>query len=170
MVSKVCTKCNVLKEIFLFSFRKERKSYRSVCKECEAKFSRDWRKNNIDKSRKAAREYSHLNKESIKKFRRDSGYYKKYYQKNKTRISKNTKKYREKIGKDLIIRSRIYNKKSVDILSDGYIKHLIVKNSFFSRTIIPQNLINLKRYTILIKRKLKEINDEKRNGTTERAQ
>ena len=54
-------------------------------------------------------------------------------------------------------------------LLDPYVKILLCKGTHLTPNMITSELVLLKRKHLLIHRKLKEINDEKRNGTTERA-
>ncbi|KPG69102.1 hypothetical protein [Pseudomonas libanensis] len=76
-----------------------------------------------------------------------NAYGKAYYQANKTQ------------GKGHAKRSL---KRSVDRLDDTYIKQILVKFTTLKRFQIPQELVELKRLELSIKRKTKEMLDEER--------
>lgn len=87
-LSKVCTKCGILKTIDEFHVRKEtRDKRRSECKECSCKKRREyhfknhkqslesskrWKEDNLDKVKEYSREYYELNKERLLKNKRET--------------------------------------------------------------------------------------------------
>ena len=75
-----------------------------------------------------------------------NAYGKAYYQSNKSK------------GKSHAKRSF---KKAVDRLDDTYVKHILVKYTTLNRRQIPQEMVELKRLALSIKRKTKEMLDEK---------
>lgn len=92
-------------------------------------------------SKAKQKEYYQANREAR------NAYGKAYYQANKTQ------------GKGHAKRSL---KRSVDRLDDTYIKQILVKFTTLKRFQIPQELVELKRLELSIKRKTKEMLDEER--------
>lgn len=88
---KKCSKCGVEKELKYFYKRKDSKDgYRSECKECKNKVSKEWALLNKDKVKKIKRKYYDNNKENV--IERT-----KIWQiENKERYKEISKKYRNK--------------------------------------------------------------------------
>ena len=79
---KKCTKCNQIKSIEEFTYRKDSSCYRGECKKCETKRRKEYYNNNIDKIKKIQKEYTIRNKQS------KIEYDKKYRKENKKAITK----------------------------------------------------------------------------------
>ena len=77
-----CTKCNQIKSIEEFTYRKDSSCYRGECKKCETKRRKEYYNNNIDKIKKIQKEYTIRNKQS------KIEYDKKYRKENKKAITK----------------------------------------------------------------------------------
>jgi hypothetical protein len=74
---KKCTKCHILKDIYDFRIRKDRKcGYRSSCKECDKEMSKKW-----------------INKNLTYVQERNKNYNKKYYKSNLDNIKERHKSY-----------------------------------------------------------------------------
>lgn len=83
-----------------------------------------------------------------------------YYQANREVRNAYGKAYyanNKQKGKDHAKRSL---KRAVEALDDTYIKQLLVKYTSLKRSNIPQELVDLKRLEMSIKRKVKELSDE----------
>tara|TARA_Y100001937_G_C7027558_1_gene288497 strand:+ start:70 stop:789 length:720 start_codon:yes stop_codon:yes gene_type:complete len=143
METKVCTKCNVEKDVTEFV------KWKTKCKTCISEYQREYRQKNKETLKKRKKEWYQKNKESIDKRVREwninnkerlKKWNKEYYQKNKESINKRHREYkknnREKLKKiysdyqrvrrlsdplfnlKLKIRNRIYN----SLNRKGYIK------------------------------------------------
>jgi hypothetical protein len=104
-----------------------------------------------------------------------------HYEKNKDKLLRKTKQYREE-NKELVKewkrndqernrekyrprkreRDKKANKYAVKNLTDPYIKHLLSKNSEMKYTDIPEQLIELKRTLIKIKRLIRSEDEYKK--------
>jgi len=84
-MTKTCTKCVIEKELSNFSFRKERNSYNSICKECMSKKQNEHYLKNREKILQQSKIYEQEHKEKIKKRKKD------YYLKNKKQLLLNRK-------------------------------------------------------------------------------
>lgn len=91
METKICTKCDIEKNIT--EFRKNGKYIRSTCKECERKYSLKYyyknKKDIEDKNRKKAKEYYYKNRERKLKYQRE------YRLKHKGETNEQSKKSRQ---------------------------------------------------------------------------
>ena len=105
--------------------------------------------------RMAAYEIKHY-KENKKKI---DEYQKKYREENKD----NAKKYRETHKDEICNTSRKSWKKGYDELSDSYIKKILTSLSVLTAKDIPQELIELKRLEIKLKRGLKDGEKDNKN-------
>jgi hypothetical protein len=108
MTTKICTKCNIEKELVEnnFSWRKDSGKWRNQCKECEKKYFTEHYKNNInlrkqhriDNREKISdynKYYSEKHKEEIKLKRSE------YRQNNLDKINQKEKQYREEHKEEL---------------------------------------------------------------------
>lgn len=87
---KVCNKCNLVKNIFEFSFSNKAKLYyRSICKLCDAEQTRNYYKNNKEKCLLADKQYREVNKKKL------SAYNKKRYVDNKDEFLQRQREYRK---------------------------------------------------------------------------
>jgi hypothetical protein len=87
MESKKCTKCNKVKEISCFYFKKTRNVYENACKQCILLQNKKWRDNNKEKYLSQKKEYREKNKDEIIQRK------KKYYKNNKDKILKKSSRY-----------------------------------------------------------------------------
>ena len=70
MYTKICIKCGVEKSVSEYEYRKEKNSYRSVCKECRNEARRKSYQLNINEINKKRRELYNQNKDEINSKRR----------------------------------------------------------------------------------------------------
>lgn len=150
---KICTKCQETKPLSDFAKDKSKKDgLGSNCKACKRRYREA---NKADRKIKDAAYYQ-ANKARITKVKqayrsknRDKilAYAKKYYQENKEHILATKKKYKRAMVRDL---------------TDEYIKSKIVESRswLFGRAEITPELIELKRYEIIIQRILKAKKNE----------
>jgi hypothetical protein len=91
MQTKICSKCKIEKDISEFhKCSKTKNGFRSKCKLCINKESRDYSKNNRDIRNKIQKEWRVKNQEKIKNYR------KKYYDENPDNFIKISAEYRKK--------------------------------------------------------------------------
>lgn len=182
---KRCTKCSEVKSLdkFHYSIRGylSRTSYCSACLGVQAK---EWKQAHPEKVKEYKRRDAINNAERIKEYRQvyhsnptrkeiDKQYRHRYYQLNKETIKirakewvlNNPEKIRERrrryeqLNKEWLLE---VDKKHRDALSDPYVKSLLFKGKT-SKIEIPQELIEVKRLQVLIKRRSKNEID---NNTT----
>jgi hypothetical protein len=88
MEKKVCSKCNLEKDVNDFSMRKNRKSkYCSQCKKCRCESGKRYREANIEKVKESKTKYYKNNSEKV------SAYARKYYNDNNEKIRKEKRNY-----------------------------------------------------------------------------
>jgi hypothetical protein len=114
--------------------------------------------------RKANKVYYEKNREQIRtKAREDGGeyqreYHREYYQANKEKHKELCRKWavdnRERM-REILRRS---SAKGREACSDTYVKGRLIKGSFLTFADIPQELVEVKRLQLLIKRELKKGN------------
>jgi hypothetical protein len=125
------------------------------CKKCKYEGTNAWRKDNREKLNAICRLYAKKNRKKISL--KDKIYRKKNKEKYQEYQNKWRKKNPEKVNRAESKRA----KKQSENLTDNYIKRRLYNSRFkLSATLIPKDLINLKRTLILIKRKTKEIKNE----------
>lgn len=97
-IVKICSKCNIEKDISCFSFRKDRNNYYTVCKDCRKNQRKIWSSNNRDKLNGAAKKWRENNpdqhKEQYKRYQAKESTKnreRKWYIDNKDRILKQSK-------------------------------------------------------------------------------
>lgn len=104
MTSKVCSKCNIDKDLGEFHKDKSRKDgYRNACKECKNSYSKQYRIDNRESISANKKEYREKNTEVIKE--RKKNYYekKKLEKKNEEKLEVNSKNCsRCNIDKDIV--------------------------------------------------------------------
>ncbi len=132
---KICTRCGIDKPLVdpetcknNFYFRKDRNYCHTVCVLCDAVTKRKWRDDNPGYSKRKSRRWEELHPE---------------------RVKFNKKKYRPII--------RLIETKNRNELADSYLIKVIREQFDFQlQTIdIPKELIELKRASIILKRKIK---------------
>jgi hypothetical protein len=90
MLRKVCTKCNIEKELIEFDNKKGGKyDVRSDCKICRKEYQKEWYYKNIDDIREKSKQYHKKNKETI------NNRVKKWCENNNNKYKENQKKWRE---------------------------------------------------------------------------
>lgn len=89
MKSKICTKCNIKKELSEFYFRKDTNRYRNECKECHILQKKEYFLLNKDIRLKQQKYHYKENKEEILKRN------KKWFEKNKEKRAEYCKKYNQ---------------------------------------------------------------------------
>ena len=89
MKTKICIKCNKEKSIEEYPIRSDNGKYRNECKECTAKFQKQYQKNNKKEISISHKKYLLTHKEQR------SETMKKYYEKNKNKIKQYHQKYHE---------------------------------------------------------------------------
>lgn len=105
LVSKVCIKCNIEKEIKHFKLRKETGSYRGECNKCKNEALEEWKKKNPEKVKEMSkRAYKKAFEKDPEKFRQKSRKWKQEHSeevrlKQLERYWNNPEKYR-KISKE----------------------------------------------------------------------
>lgn len=112
------------------------------CKACLSIFHRNHYEKNRERLLKQTKDFNNADRERYL-----------------TRKRKYSKKYRELHGDEERLRIRKQDRKYIDNLDDRYVKKLLTKRSNMKGTDMPQQLINLKRVIVKIKRKVKEIKD-----------
>jgi hypothetical protein len=157
-ITKTCFRCKSDKDLCEFGKNKRTKTGLSVyCKQCNNELGRENRlRIGKDKIRQVNIGYRKRNKDKIKKHKKNA------YIKNRNEILDQHKQYRMENKEQISKRRRIASKKQADILHDTYIKSVIIGDfeDQFGVSIpskdIPIDLIEIKRLSILTKRKLKQ--------------
>lgn len=129
-IIKVCMHHGLLKQEHI----RVRKDKKTVCKLCVCE---------------SAKKYADANREKV------NDKVRKYYQNNKERIAK--RRYHKNKSSDIVKKN---NRRKVENLTDSYIKTILINHgSNLKRQDIPAHLVQAKRITIQLQRKLKEINE-----------
>ena len=97
MNSKICSKCKLDKELSSFYYRKDKNTYDSICRECLAKYKREYYQKNKDRLREIDNIYRSDPERREKKNKKQ----REYYQKNKKKISEQNKIKRGGENKEL---------------------------------------------------------------------
>ena len=186
METKKCSKCGEVKAVSNFNKCKTNKDgYMSYCKICFKQYYQA----NKEKIKEQQKQYYQANKEKIKEQQKQYGqankgkfkermkkYYqtnkeklkekkKEYYQANKEKLKEKQKEYRQANKKKLKEKMKKYRQGDRDKLVDSYIKSIINKqtNGMLKAKDIPQELIELKRNNLILKRKIKDNGKEATN-------
>jgi len=164
MQTKKCSKCGEVKAVSEFYKDKYSKDgVRSSCKECKKQYykannekilgqKKQHYKANKKKIKKYNKQYQQANKEKIKEHR------KQYYQANKEQIKEYNKQYYQANNEQIIEQKKQYDQDNINKLGDTYIKDIIRKqtNGMLKASDMPEELIELKRNNIILKRKIKD--------------
>ena len=67
MEVKSCSKCGIEKDLIYFSYRNDTKKYRNHCKLCMYEKDKEWKEKNSDRMKLYQKEYQEKNKEKISK-------------------------------------------------------------------------------------------------------
>ena len=152
-ITKICSKCGRELGFDEFYKKKDKHGVTSKCKVCTKEYNEEYRKKNKERMKENDSKYYKENKEKIKE--RHSKYYKEnkekikeYRKKNKERIKERHKKYREE-NKERI---KEYKRNSKLQLNDPLIKQYL---GFNNSQDVPQEVIEIKRLTIKLQRRLR---------------
>ena len=147
MQSKICSKCKIPKTLDCFYKDKQViDGISGVCKECRKKYQ-----DSISKEKKSKYRNSVSKEKKEKKAKWQNNYFK--TEKGKLARRSASKKYSSSEAGKLVKKKRNANR--VKNLSESYVKGTISQGKF-SPKIIPAELVELKRISILIKRELKK--------------
>lgn len=140
METRICRICGIEKDISCFRIYK--KYYRTECKECENRLCKERNLKNREHILKKEKEYRENHKDQIKKYKKEhynpiesKKYNKKYYQNHKEYYAKKHKEYslknRDKINKNVknwkeknIDKVRKYQRRDYEKRNKNYIKKL----------------------------------------------
>ena len=152
--TKVCTKCWVEKSLEEFD------SCGKYCKLCRKEYNKSYRNLNSEKIKATKAEWYAKNKVHVQAVNAE------WKLKNRELTKKYSKKFRQSqdaggrgiSGKEL---HNIQSKKYRDLLHNAYVRQVIKSNTTLSSDDIPQELVDVTRVQLLIKRKVKEIQNGK---------
>ena len=158
---KKCSKCGEVKALSEFNKDKSNKNgYASVCRSCKIEYSRnhynknkaklaekqrDYKEKNRDKVNEAARKYVRENNNKINKYRRE-------LRKKDTDKARRTDREYHKKNRDIITGRRTKKRES---LSDAYVRNILVNVFCIDKNIITQEMIEIKRLEMTLKRLIK---------------
>lgn len=144
-----------------------------ICKPCDLASSKQWSQNNVERS-KEIKQKSYAKLKGTEEFKvRVNENQRRYIEANKhTDHYKNLQKQQKKRAwikhkNKIVTRNKVWIKKNPDrvkkmyqkytkILTDSYVRAKIARDSPLNSKDIPQDLIELKRKQLLLKRKLKQ--------------
>jgi hypothetical protein len=118
METKVCTKCNVEKNIFEFGKLKSSKDgYRYFCKKCRNNIEKTYEGDNVSVRKK---KWRNNNKEKIKNHYQETkqtilDYQKKYREENLGKIKERGKQYYNNNKKEILDKNKVYKKNTKNI-------------------------------------------------------
>lgn len=121
------------------------------CREC----SKKWPSNFSPKRKASLAEWKARNREKCNLSAAAS--YHKNKHKHKIRVKKNSEKWKKNNNEKDLLQKRIGGRKRVKELSDVYLKNIMSRNTILSHADVPNDLVDLKRKNIIIKRELKNI-------------
>jgi len=136
METKVCSKCNIKKDVTEFYFRKDNNNFHNTCKICKNKIGKEYYNNNKEYIRKKNKEYKEKNKDISKEWNkmwRDNNkeYLRKkkkeYRENNKEYIRKKSKEYREKNKESIKEKKRLYHHNNRESINEK--KRLYYRNN-----------------------------------------
>ncbi len=112
MTTKICTKCKKEKELSKFSKQQKGKfGVRTLCKECQNKYFKNYYINNEKKLIKNKKDWYINNKNKVKIY--NIKYHKIYYKQNKKEIKNQQKQYRDKNKKQILRYNINYEKNKI---------------------------------------------------------
>mgnify|MGYP003679293541 CR=1 FL=1 len=187
-MTKQCNKCKEIKELVLFKkeFAKwttkdgvnHKKRKYIICKKCDNKYNRDYRKKNkarLDKQRRELYWKDHDKTLKKKAEWRDShreyvqNYAKKWNEENKERKAKKDKEWvknnlekRRKVSNkyankpEIKLKQSMKFKKASKNLEDGYVKDSFIKRTSLSRADVSDEMVKLQRKHLKLKRAIKD--------------
>ena len=129
---KICTKCNIEKDLSDFTNNKTKKDGKCVyCRSCYAIINKKWRENNKDADKKIHNKWKSNNPDRVRKSRLKS------YYKHKEKINKYAREYKKKNKDTLKVKNRQYVMKKyhedinfrLKVLLRGRLWKVITRNS-----------------------------------------
>ena len=152
---KTCKKCDntlSLSSFFKHGFKADGSiKYQSQCKDCirekKNEYQRQWKIKNPDKRKESYNKY-------YQSLKNDPERYKKY---REGIISQSWYTNRKATAEDLE-RQKLSKRKYREDMTDGYLKKIICGKSKIPYSLITQDVIELKRKQMLLKRELESIN------------
>jgi hypothetical protein len=134
-MQKECSKCKETKDLALFVRDCSKKGgIRHTCKECNQLYHAEWRKNNLDKRRRAVKKWDSNNKEKINKAKR-------------RRRRDSPDKTREESKKRMI--------KQRAVIGDKYVRDILRRRGYSLEARRNEELIEITRLIIKLKRIIK---------------
>lgn len=139
---------------------------RYVCVQKRKEWQNKWRKENIVQFREKRRVYYHTKMDKVLHYKRtrkkalsnperEREYKRKYSTKPEAKQKK--KEYKKQNPDRISISNLKYKTRIKSTLGDTYLKELICQNTLLKHTNVPQDLVELKRKQLLLKRQLKTI-------------
>ena len=179
MQTKKCSKCGEVKAVSEFYKNKYIKDrFCNHCKKCMKQYYQSNKEKVLEQSKKYYQANNEKIKERQKQYRQANNekmkqYNKQYYQANNEKMKERQKQYRQANNEKMKQYNKQYrqaNKEKIkeqrkqyrqddrNKLADSYIKDLIRNqtNGMLKAKDIPQELIELKRNNIILKRKIKD--------------
>ena len=188
MVTKVCNKCNVDKDVTEFYFYKGSNKFYTTCKVCYKKSRKDYYRNNKESVSEKNKIYREKNKDRVKKWQKEyrennkeyiSKLKKEWKENNKEYIRKRDKKYYEDNKESLKENKRLYYLKNKESLKEKhrlyYLKNIDKKKKYFEdnkeRTLkyLRDRRKNDPLYRLKINLKSTLSHNFKRNGYTKKS-
>ena len=173
MVTKVCNKCNVDKDVTEFYFYKGSNKFYTTCKVCYKKSRKDYYRNNKESVSEKNKIYREKNKDRVKKWQKE------YRENNKEYISKLKKEWKENNKEYIRKRDKKYyedNKESINEYKRlYYLKNIDKKKKYFEdnkeRTLkyLRDRRKNDPLYRLKINLKSTLSHNFKRNGYTKKS-
>ena len=174
MLTKICSKCTVEKEVCEFNKRNNSKdTLQSWCKICLTEYRKKYYRDNFENSKNYHKKYYEKNidkiTENTKKYREDNkekikNYHKDYYINNDDRINERNKNY-YKNNKELISeKSKIFRNKNKDKLLDlskKYYQNNVDKVKENTKNHKKNNIEKYKEYYKIYNKQYKIDNPEK---------
>lgn len=145
---KACSKCKKVKSLAYFTVDSNVKSGKGArCKECKANMYAEYLANNKEKIIARSVKYRANNKREL------NAKAAKYRNNNKEKIAATSAKHYANNKEKINYRRAKYRRNGVDTISDVYVRQLLARDSPIQ---ILQELIELKRIQLLIKRELRK--------------
>lgn len=160
MVLRKCSKCGVEKELCPEHFHRHKRSslgFGYTCKPCKILALKLWKKANPDKAKAQKKRYhaKYPEKQEEKKKRWRANNPEKWKAQLKRRREARKARDPEKYEAE----RKAQKQRERERLTDGYVRTLLVNANSLSRKDIPKELIDAKRFQLLITRKVKELEE-----------
>jgi len=124
-MEKVCTKCNVLKDITdYYKVMSNSDKYRNICKTCTNATNKKWGEENKERKSKVSKIWCQNNKEkrrisSVRRYHEDPEKHRNYHLKWEEKNPNYKKEYNEKNKEVLSIKNKEYRESKKDILNEN---------------------------------------------------